>query len=330
MKIGVLCGGNSSEHEISIISALDIIRNNLEYKFLYLTKSNELYYIKNPTIDNILNLKGKKISFKSNGFKGINLDFVILTVHGKNSEDLMGGILDFYNIPYLGSPIYPSIIAMDKELTHLKLKSLGIDSIKKQVIRAGCDYKINRFPVIVKPARSGSSIGISVAHNMEEIKKSLEIAHKEDKKAIVEPYIERITEFCAAFYYDNKVKMSRVEVIDKKNEIFAYDDKYRNRAEDFTHIYLNDDELIGKLYSVGEKIYENFEFEDIIRIDFIYSDNKIYVNEINSLPGSLGLYLFEDKSILNKLIKNKYRHYCKKKETSGKIDYGLIELNSKK
>lgn len=330
LKIGVLCGGNSSEHEISIISALDLLKRNNDYKFLYLTKENEIYYIKNPTIDNILSLKGRRVFFNNSGFKGIKLDFVILTVHGKNAEDVMGGILDFYKIPYLGSSIYPSIMAMDKELTYLKLKQMNIDTLDKIVLHKGSDFNINKYPVIIKPARSGSSIGINVVHNREDAVNWMNTAYKEDNKIIIEPFIENMVEFCVGFCKDTDVIMSRVEVIHNQKEFFDYDEKYKNRKEDFKHDYLSDDAIIDKIYQIGKTIYNNFEFEDIIRIDFIYSNDKLYVNEINSIPGSLGLYLFEDKNLLDKLIKNKYRVYYQHNQIKKELDRDLIGLNSKK
>ena len=330
MNIGVLCGGNSSEHEISIISALDLINKNDEYKLLYLTKENELYYIKNPTIDNILNLKGKRVYLNKYGFKGIKIDFVILTVHGRNAEDIMGCVLDFYKIPYLGSSIYPSIIAMDKELTYLKLKQLNIDVLDKMILYNGAIPDIKKYPVIIKPARSGSSIGINVAHNQNELLEYMNVAYKEDNKIIIEPYIDNMVELCVAFYKDKDVIMSKVEMINNQKEIFDYDEKYKNRNEDFKHSYVDDNMLINEIYEIGKRIYDEFEFEDIIRIDFILSNEKLYVNEINSIPGSLGLYLFEDKTILSKLVKNKYRKSVKKKYINSPIDKEIIGLNSKK
>lgn len=103
--IGLLCGGSSSEHEISIVSAMALYHRISDVKFLYLDSKNELYYIKKPSMDKIINKKALAAE---------KIDFIILANHGYGIEDTIGAILDFYEIPYLGSGVYPGVVAMDK------------------------------------------------------------------------------------------------------------------------------------------------------------------------------------------------------------------------
>ena len=223
--IGLLCGGSSSEHEISIVSAMAIYRKLDEVKFLYLDKSNNLYYIKKPSMDKIINKKGKRILLNKKALAAEKIDFIILANHGYGIEDTIGAILDFYEIPYLGSGVYPGVVAMDKWLCYKMLNSEGILQVKKQSYKP-YDLVEIPYPVIVKPKRCGSSLGISVCKDEDElIKKSLK-ALKYDSELIIEEYLEDMQEFSAAFYYDGSIKMSKVELINYTDDIFDFKEKY--------------------------------------------------------------------------------------------------------
>lgn len=234
--IGLLCGGSSSEHEISIVSAMALYHRISDVKFLYLDSKNELYYIKKPSMDKIINKKGKRILLNKKALAAEKIDFIILANHGYGIEDTIGAILDFYEIPYLGSGVYPGVVAMDKWLCYKMLNSEGILQVKKQSYKP-YDLVEIPYPVIVKPKRCGSSLGISVCKDEDElIKKSLK-ALKYDSELIIEEYLEDMQEFSAAFYDDGNIKMSKVELINYTDDIFDFKEKYLSNHKLYSHLF---------------------------------------------------------------------------------------------
>lgn len=327
--IGLLCGGSSSEHEISIVSAMALYHRISDVKFLYLDSKNELYYFKKPTMDKIINKKGKRILINKKSLANEKIDFIILVNHGYGTEDTIGAILDFYEIPYLGSGAYPGVVAMDKWLCYKMLNSEGILQAKKQCYKP-YDLVEIPYPVIVKPKRCGSSLGISVCKNEDElIKKSLK-ALKYDSELIIEEYLENMQELSAAFYDDGSIKMSKVELINYSDDIFDFKEKYLSSHKLYSHLFLDDNELIKRIFEIGSLAYKTIGAKDIVRIDFFYKDSKIYLNEINTIPGSLSYYMFDDfEKIVRTLVeKNKKDHFFKlrKKES---INIDVLKFNNK-
>ncbi len=325
MSIAILCGGNSSEHEISIISALTIYNKYKDFKFLYLDKSNNLFLIKKPTTDNIINKKGRKVYFKNSKVYNTDIDFIILINHGYLIEDRISGILDFYNIRYLGSGLYSSIISMDKWLTYLLLKYNNIIQVDKQLYNENISID---YPVILKPARCGSSLGIHICNNKEELEYFKYDSLKYDNKLIIEKYLEDKDEYCTAFYFDGKdIIMSKVEKNEYDNDIFDFDNKYLTNNKGFNHHFISDDNIVNNIYEIGSKVYKILECKDIVRIDFFIKDNIIYLNEVNTLPGSLSYFLFDDfDKVLNTLID---RHLNEFKVNNLEVNKDILKYNNK-
>lgn len=327
--IGLLCGGSSSEHEISIVSAMAIYHKLDEVKFLYLDKSNNLYYIKKPSMDKIINKKGKKINLNKKSLLAEKIDFIILVNHGYGVEDTIGALLDFYEIPYLGSGVYPGTIAMDKWLCYEMLNSDGILQIKKQIYKPYDKLEL-KFPVIIKPRRCGSSLGINVCNDEGELIKNAIEALKYDNSLIVEEYLDDMQEMSAAFYDDGTVKMSKVELINYNDEIFNFKEKYLSAHKMFSHQFINDAEIIKRIYEIGSLAYKTIGAKDIVRIDFFYKDSKIYLNEINTIPGSLSYYMFDDfEKIIKELVeKNKKDHFFRLRKKNS-INLDVLKFNNK-
>lgn len=325
MSIAILCGGTSSEHEISIISALTIYNKYKQYKFLYLDKLNNLYLIKKPTMDNIINKKGKKVYFKNGKVYNTDIVFIILINHGYLIEDRMSGILDFYNIKYLGSPLYSSVISMDKWLSYLVLKENNILQVNKELYSSNINTS---YPIIIKPARCGSSLGIHVCNNKEELEYFKYDCLKYDDKIVIEQYLNKKDEYCAAFYFDGKdIIMSKVEKNEYDNDIFDFNNKYLTNNKGFKHRFISDDNIINNIYKIGSNVYKILECKDIVRIDFFIKDELIYVNEVNTLPGSLSYYLFDDfNSVLNILIDKNMNTF---KLINEEIDKDILKFNNK-
>lgn len=330
MKVGVLCGGKSYEHEISIVTALDVMRFIDDGYLLYLNKNNDVFYYKNP--NNILKKNGKAYKDIKTLYKSLKLDLIILCVHGRGMEDGTAQvILDYYDIPYIGTSLEGSYICMDKELTDLKLIKSNLPSVRKNTYHPTDDIKIDNYPKIVKPARSGSSLGITVIRNDEELKTALEKVMLYDDKIIIEDYIEHHFEYSVAVFKTYEIKCSKIEIIKSNNDIFDYNEKYINRKKGVKREFLKDVRLINEIEEIAKEIYKNFELSGIIRIDFLADNKNLYVNEINTIPGSLANYMFDDfKSILTDLMNNKMYETKTKIRENTSINKEIVLLNTKK
>lgn len=326
--VGLLCGGASSEHEISIVSAMAIYYKLDNVKFLYLDESNDLYYIKKPSIDKIISKKGKKLILNKKALLNEKIDFIILLNHGYGIEDTIGALLDFYEIPYLGSGVYPGVIAMDKWLSYEMLNREGILQVHKQIYKPYDKLDLN-FPVIIKPRRCGSSLGINVCNSDEELIRNAIEALKYDNSLIVEEYLDDMQELSAAFYDDGMVKMSKVELINYNDKFFDFKEKYLSTHKLYTHQFLDDSEVVKRIYEIGILAYKAIGAKDIVRIDFFFKDNKIYLNEINTIPGSLSYYMFDNfPDIVKKLIeKNKKDYFFRLRKKKMNLD--VLKFNNK-
>ena len=289
-KVLLIHGGNSTEHEISNISALSIINNIDKTKYdlesVLITQNNE-WISDNKKVDNIINY------LKS-------FDVVFPITHGNQGEDgKLQGLLDLFNINYVGSKCGPSYICMDKSRTKEILSYHNIPQVPYQIYKK--NFKLNLdFPVIVKPANGGSSIGIQVANNEKELKKAVDNALLYDQKVIIEKFINAQELECAVLE-NKKLVISEVgEIISAKN-FYDYEAKYKNK-ESKTIIPADiPDDISKKIKKYTKEIFEILELSSFSRVDFFYDsiNNKIYLNEINTIPG------FTEISMYPKLIMDK-------------------------
>jgi len=287
-KVLLIYGGTSSEHDVSCISAKSIINNidNKKYKLdcVQINQNNKWLY-NNEEITNIITFLKK-------------YDVVFPITHGTNGEDgKLQGLLDLFNIKYIGSKCGTSYICMDKERTKQILNYHKIPQVPFEI------YKHKNitipYPVIIKPANSGSSIGIQIANNKKELKKAIKLAKKYDNKIIVEKFINA-QELEVAVIKDKKLIISEVGEIVSANDFYDYEAKYKNK-ESKTLIPANIEENISdQIKEYAKQIVEILNIEGLARIDFFYDKDykKIYLNEINTLPG------FTEISMFPKLIMN--------------------------
>lgn len=322
LNVGILFGGRSVEHDISIITALQIYENIDKTKYnvipLYLNENNEIYTgskyfnletYKKPIID-----KPHILTFYKDAYilqsltqkfkKRVKIDVIFNSVHGMGVEDgTTAGYLEFIGIPYTSPSILGSSICQDKAYTKQILKDLNVKTLDCMIIKN--EDKLNlinlttnlTYPKIIKPAHLGSSIGIVVVHDQEELIKELQKALVYDNKIIIEDYVENFKEYNIAVYKrKNKIITSSIEIIKKKNEILDFDEKYIGHHKEKIHQILKDEELINQINEVVTKTYEHLELNGVVRFDFIHSD-ELYLNEINTIPGALSNYLFKDKEL---------------------------------
>ena len=318
-KIGVIFGGKSVEHDISIITGLQIIKFLKKYYNclpIYINREGRWLTAKNIQNVEIYRdfdkcARGVKEIFPCFG-KGrimvgrrqIELESCFNCCHGLNGEDgSVASVLELSEIPYSSSGLESSSLSMDKVLTKILLSYKGIKNTKfsyinrKDLEEEGENFLkevVNEigFPLIVKPANLGSSVGIGVCQNYDEFNNAMEVALNFDNRILVEEFLENAREFnCACFSYNGKIYVSKVSEVDK-GEFYTFEEKYiQERKHEKKDI---DEKIISSIKELTKQVYKMTDCFGIVRIDFLYYHDEIYVNEINSIPGALSCYLFEE------------------------------------
>lgn len=342
LTLGIIFGGVSSEHDISCISAKGII-TNLDYSkynvvligitkegrwFLYnddvnLLPEDKWIYSKSlvpafispdTSVHGIITSRGEII----------RLDVVFPVLHGKNGEDgTIQGLLQLAQIPFVGCDSTSSGICMDKAIANAVADAFDIPQAKWCAITQ-FDYKNNPdalldnaveklgLPIFVKPANAGSSVGISKARSRDELIKALEIAFKEDKKAVLEQFIDGFEVECAVMGNNNPVAAEVGQII-AAADFYDYDSKYNNPQSEL-HIPAEiPEEKRNEVKAQAIKAYKALGCEGLSRVDFFVTkdEGKVLLNEINTIPGQtpISMYpkLFEAaglpyKELINKLI----------------------------
>lgn len=314
MSFIVLFGGNSYEHEISIVSAITIKKelDNISH-FIFVDSSGELYDISNMTSKHFSTLNYKKdsrLTFCDGGFSKASLfgakkieGIVINLIHGKSGEDgQIASILDYYHIPFIGPRCEGSVLSFNKELTKLYATSRNVSVLPYTILKKGDELKAD-LPCIIKPSRLGSSIGISVIKDESEIEYALDNAFEYDEVAIVESFIPNIKEYnLAGCKVNDKFIFSIIEEV-RKDEYLNFDNKYLDFQGEHKKQEADIDEALKeKLKDSFRRIYEDYFLGALIRCDFFVIDDRVYLNEINPVPGSMACYLFSDfKNVINSL-----------------------------
>ncbi len=303
-KVLILFGGNSFEHEISCKSVNFIIKNidtNLfEYSVAGLDYNNNLYKVDkylyiNKNWKN--NIKEQVIDIVSY-FKSFDIIFPI--IHGNTLEDgKLQSLFELFNIKYVGSNSYSSLISYDKLITKILLEKYSIPQVPYYIYNKDLNIKDIKFPVIVKPCKCGSSIGISIANNKKELKNSIKKALKYDSQIIIEKFIKNNRELeCAILQKKHKLVISDIGEIINNGKWYDYDSKYESKTN--TVISDIDDKIKKEIKFYCSKIFKILNCSNLSRIDFLYDieNKKLYFNEINTMPG------FTDISMYPKLMEN--------------------------
>jgi len=327
--VAVLFGGQSSEHEVSRVSASTIISSLSQEKYYVLpvgiTKEGKWMLYSGP-VENIKNGDWEKfgvptvlspdathrglIKMVGNQAKIIPVDVVVPVLHGKWGEDgTVQGLLELAKIPYVGCGVLSSSISMDKVYTKIVAKNAKINQAdfvvvhKEEINKKSVLNKIEKklgFPCFVKPSNAGSSVGITKAHNMEELKKGLELASHHDRKILVEENITGREIECGVLGNGNNISASTVGEVLAAAEFYDYDAKYNN-AESRTVIPAEiGEDMINAVRKVAVKVFKAVDGAGLARIDFFLEKdtNRIVFNELNTLPG------FTDISMYPKLWEN--------------------------
>lgn len=353
IRVGVIFGGESVEHEVSIISAIQAMNKMDEEKYeivpIYITKDREWYtgdmlkdidvyqdfnLIKKYSKNVVLYYKNGSYVLQSKGlFKSVvkEIDIAFPIVHGTNVEDgVLQGYLQTIGIPYVGPNVYAAVAGQDKAIMKDIWKSLDIP-MTEYVWFYDVDYRQNKeevikkvetlkYPVIVKPATTGSSVGINVCDNETKLVEAIDEAIQYDSKIVVEEVVENLKEVNIAVMgnYEHQ-KVSVIEEVLSNNKFLTYTDKYIGGGKGKMKGGVKAPVKGSKgMASTSRKLPADLsektrkEVEDIAirafkglgsagnsRIDFLIDEktNKVYINEINSIPGSLAFYLWDAKDI---------------------------------
>lgn len=374
LKIGVIFGGKSVEHEVSVISALDAIRHIDREKYdvvpIYISKEGVWYtgpwlmdidnykdidYLKKRSKEIVLARVNNEVSLVAT--KGIfhrvvdTIDIAFPIVHGEHVEDgVISGVLENLDIPYVGSGVLGAALGQDKVVLKQVLSSVDIpvvdytyfydteylmdsDKVIENVEKLG-------YPVVVKPACLGSSVGISYVRNKNELKKAIEDAINYDKKIVVEKAVENLMEVNISVVGNYELQdVSVIEEVTSGHDLLTYDDKYiggnkkgvksspsKGMVNAKRKIPANlDKKLVQEIEELGKDTFRALNLSGVCRIDFLIDKkkNKVYVNEPNTIPGSLSYYLWTEKGkpydkLLDDLISLSIKEY---KNNSKKTTY---------
>lgn len=302
-KVLILFGGNSYEHEISCKS-VNFIKNNIDtkifdFELVGIDNENNWYVVnKENIIDN--NWKENINSKINNIIEYIKkFDIVFSIIHGNTSEDgKLQSLFELYNIKYVGCDSYSSLICYDKLLTKIILEKFNIPEVP-YIIYDKDNIDNIKYPVIIKPCKCGSSIGISVANNKKELLKGIKIAKKYDDNILIEKYLANKRELeCAVLENKNKILISDIGEIMNGDNWYDFNSKYKNKTK--TMISNIDINIKKEIQEYSKKIFKVLKCKDMARIDFLYDikEKKLYFNEINTVPG------LTDISMYPKLINN--------------------------
>ena len=379
IRVGVFFGGKSVEHEVSVISGLQAYnafdRDKYDPIAIYITKDNELYT--GEAVSDIANYKNipellKKstrvffmceqdkvelIQYPVKKFGNsvvAQIDVAFPVVHGANVEDgCLQGFLRHYNIPFAGCDVMASAVTMDKYVMKTVLKDSDIpvlDCVTLNVREYQSDETAamnkveNRiaYPVIVKPVNLGSSVGIKVAKDKEQLCEALEYAFTFGAKVLVERAIMNLREInCAVLGDYEEAEASECEEPISSDEILSYEDKYvagsKSGSEGMRtakrELPANlTPERREEIRQMAVKTFQVLNCSGVSRIDFMIDQDtdKVYVNEINPIPGSLAFYLWEAlgkpyAELLDDMVKLALKRQREEKSMMTSFDSNILQ-----
>lgn len=319
LKVAVLFGGQSGEHEVSRVSATSIINNidreKYEVYMVGITKKGQ-WYLYSGDVDKIATGEWEKeavpaligpstmykgiIAFKDGSYGFYPIDVVFPVLHGPNGEDgTVQGLLELLEMPYVGPNVLSSSLCMDKVFSKRIFLESGIptpkftvvyrkdlnDVDKHDKIRSEITQKIG-YPCFVKPANMGSSVGITKVHNEGELIDALKIAAKYDRKIIVEEGIDAREIECSVLGNDNPEASVAGEIV-PAHEFYDYDAKYFDEASKLFIPAPIPDAKMEEIRDLAIKAYMALDVRGMARVDFLMDKNtgKVYLNELNTIPG---------------------------------------------
>lgn len=346
-RVAVIFGGMSNEHDISLISAANVIshldKDKYEIIQIGITKKGRWFFypgdpvcIKNDSWENDPDCVPAAIlpdplyrgimKIEDNRMTMVKVDVVFPVLHGKYGEDgTIQGLLDMAGIPYVGCGCFASAACMDKEFAHKVLEHSGVRMARYRTVKQSelnnlddiCESIANElsYPLFVKPACSGSSVGVNKASCFEDLKNAIKLAFTHDKKVIVEEYIKGRELECAVLGTDNPFASEVGEIL-SCNDFYDYDAKYILGTSGLNIPADIPKEASIEIRDTAVKAFTALGCFGLSRVDFFLAENgKVYLNELNTMPGftAISMYpkLMENLGIpygdlLDRLIKLAY------------------------
>lgn len=304
IKLGLIYGGMSTEHEVSISSYESIIKNIDKDKYditsFYISKDGTWF------------TDGKRTKDVFNSLKEMDCVFPIL--HGKNGEDgSIAGMLEIIGVSYVGCKTLSSAICMDKVITKKLLEKANISVAKymfikklndnfywvqdnydyvlldKEILDLSVNTLLN-YPVVVKPSRSGSSVGVSVANDYLELENAINEASIYDEKILIEEFIDG-KELEVAVLGNNDLTVSNIGNIIPDEIVYSYNSKYKGNSKT---VVLNtiEENLESKIKNIVLTTYKVLDCSGLARVDMFLIGNEILVNEVNTMPGFTSISMY--------------------------------------
>ncbi len=327
-NVAVIFGGKSCENEVSVITGTmtaNLLRGeNYTVYPVYVSQTGAAYtgdalFDVSVFQGGVYRKKCARAVFYDGGLYEVKgkhirslckLDCALNCCHGTGGEDgAVAGVLDLSGIASASPDIAGSALFMDKVLTKLAAKALGVNAApyfricegdyrKRGAMAVRCIEERLGYPVIVKPARLGSSIGIAVAENREELLRAIDCGFRYDTLLLAEKYLAGAREInCAAYKNGENVIVSECEEPKTSNKILTFSDKYleggKERSGDFPAKISKESSERIKAYT--KLLYRRLNLRGVVRADYLLYEGEVYFNEMNTVPGSLAWYLFSDR-----------------------------------
>jgi len=317
VRVGVLCGGKSAEHEVSLQSAKNIVeaidREKYEVVLIGIDKqgrwhrnetSEFLLHADDPRLirlstgdDNMVNPGQNMEQLVSlSGFRPIGpIDVIFPVLHGPSGEDgTVQGLSKLVGVPFVGANVLGSAVTMDKDVAKRLLRDAGVPTAKFLVFgrssEGGIDFNDVKsrlgLPVFVKPANLGSSVAINKVQDRDEFEHAVEEAFEYDRKVLVEEYIRGREIECSVLGNERPIASVPGEVI-PRHEFYSYEAKYIDEEGAVLEIPAKlDEKTITEVQELAIKTFEVLCCEGMARVDFFLKDNgRVIVNEMNTIPG---------------------------------------------
>ncbi len=351
IQIGIFFGGKTVEHEVSVITAAQTAAamDTAKYELIpvYITKDNEMYtgselfdVAKYKDLPGLLSRSQRIVLLREKGKIQLlrypaklfaqpfiaQLDLAFPIVHGTNVEDgSLQGYFQLHGLPYIGSDVGASACGMDKWVTKCLLQGAGLPVLPGYCFQSSYYFgdsqriiskleELYGYPLMVKPVNLGSSVGISAAHDSEELKESIELAAAFSDRILAEPMLTNMREInCAVMGDSDYTEASACEEPLSTGEILSYQDKYQGGGKNQAAASKSSGGSKGmgsslrklpaeltaeqeeEVKILAQKAFLALNCHGVIRVDFLLDqgENQIYINEVNTIPGSLAFYLWE-------------------------------------
>ena len=312
LRVAVLMGGRSSEHEISVASARSVLESldpdRYEVRSIEIARDGRWELTARAEQARLGKGDSEKLPVPLNGRPAPlgDVDVVFPVLHGPFGEDgTVQGFLELAGVAYVGAGVTASALCMDKDLFKAVMRDKGIPVVESvTVLTRHRDQAENPFgfPVVVKPARLGSSVGISIAKTPEEFSRALDLAFEHDEKVLVEEHCAGVEVECSVLGNEKPIASIPGEIVPLVSEWYDYTAKYEEGGMDLVVPPRLDEATIARVQELAVAAFVASDCEGMARVDFfVREDGKVLVNELNTIPGftSTSVYakLFEASGI---------------------------------